>query len=41
MIIQENLNMAKKGKPWERNWIPSNISTKQRYKDYLYQNKNR
>ena len=33
----EDLVVAKKGKPQERNWTPSN---KQRYKDQSYQSKN-
>ena len=33
---QEDLDMAKKGKPQKRNRISSNSSTKQRHKDQLY-----
>ena len=29
------LDMAKKGKLYERNWISSDSSTKQRHKDYV------
>ena len=40
-ITRENVDVAKKGKPSERNWICSNSSTKQCHKDKLYQSKNR
>ena len=32
-LSREDLGMAKKWKILERNWISSNISTKQRHKD--------
>ena len=35
-LTWENLDMAKKWKPWEINWISSNSSTKQHHKDQLY-----
>ena len=34
-LTQENLDMAKKEKSFEKNWISSNSSTKQRHKDQL------
>ena len=39
--MQENLDMAKKDKPFKRNWISSDRYTKQRHKDQPYQNENR
>ena len=36
-LTRENLNMFKKGKPFERNRISSDRSTKQRHKNHLYQ----
>ena len=32
-LTRENMDIAKKGKPSERNWISSDSSTKQQYKD--------
>ena len=34
-LTEEVLHMAKKGKLYEKNWISSNSSTKQRQKDKL------
>ena len=34
-LTWENLDMAKKGKPFEKNWISPDSSTKQRHKDYV------
>ena len=34
-LTGENLNIAKKGKPLERNWISSNSNIKQCPKDYV------
>ena len=33
--MQENLDMAKKAKHQERNWMSSDSSTKQHHKDYV------
>ena len=40
-LERENLDVAKKGKCYERNWISFNSSTKKRHKDQPYQDKNR
>ena len=40
-LTRENLEMAKKGKPYERNRISPESNTEQRHKDQLYQSKNR
>ena len=37
---EENVDEAKKWKPWKRNWISSNGSSKQRHTDQSYQSKN-
>ena len=31
-LTREDMSMAKKGKPQDKNWISSNSNTKQRYK---------
>ena len=38
-LIWENLDIAKKGRLWKRNWISSDSSTKQWHKDKLCQSK--
>ena len=40
-LTQENIGMAKKGKPLEKNKVSSYSCTKQRHKDELRLNKNR
>ena len=40
-LSRENVNVAKKGKPYGRNWISSNSSSKQRHKDQSYQSNSR
>ena len=40
-LSQENVRVAKKGKPFERNWMSSHSSTNQRHKNQPYQSKNR
>ena len=39
--ILENLDVAKKGKPYERNLVSSNSSTKKHNKDQVHHNKKR
>ena len=34
-LTQEDLDMATKGKPEERNWISANSNTKQRHKNHV------
>ena len=38
---RENMDVVKKVKPYERNWISTDISTKQCYKDQSYLSNNR
>ena len=33
ILSRENVDVAKKGKPYERNWISSNSNTKQHHKN--------
>ena len=40
-LPQENVDVAKKGNHYERNWIFFNCGTKQRHKDQPFQSKNR
>ena len=40
-LTRENMDVAKKGKPYERNCISPDSSTKQRYEKQPYPSKNK